>query len=528
MQSIELGTKTSYDEIPYESHPFPQSHPDRLATVGRIFGMNPAPVTKCRVLELGCASGGNLIPMAFNLRDSDFLGVDLSVQETTIGQATIQGLGLPNIRIAHASILDIDKSWGQFDFIISHGVYSWVPQNIQEKMLAICSDNLNPSGIAYISYNTYPGWHMREAIRRMMTYHIGQFSDNRQRLQQARALIEFLANSVPTDNSPYGMLLKSELEIVKKSQDYYLFHDHLEEVNLPVYFHQFAERAAVAGLQYLGEADFSVMLTSGFSPEVKETLQRISPNIINTEQYMDFLRNRFFRQTLLCHHDVALKRNLGGESVSNLLFASAAQPLDHPVDLTAHKKVSFRTPDGASIETNRPLTKAVFLVLREYWPRAINLDTLLGEAYRKLDGGGLLAGALENSSILAADLLQCYSARVVELHTWQADFVTKASERPQVTKLAAYFIAQGKNIVANQRHEAVSLNAVEQQLVGFLDGSKDRAAMEEHLFDLVQRGKLTANRDGSIITNPDQVRAILDAALDAALEKMASASLFCE
>ncbi|MFV9645334.1 MAG: methyltransferase domain-containing protein, partial [Desulfobacterales bacterium] len=147
---------TSYDEIPYESQPFPQSHLDRLATLGHLFGLSPAPVTQCRVLELGCASGGNLIPMAFYLPDSEFVGIDLSRRQIKSGHKSIQDLELQNISLRHASILNVEKAWGVFDYIICHGVYSWVTREVQEKILEICSSNLAAQGIAYVSYNTYP------------------------------------------------------------------------------------------------------------------------------------------------------------------------------------------------------------------------------------------------------------------------------------------------------------------------------------------------------------------------------------
>jgi len=292
---------TTYDEVPYGSHAFSQSHPDRMATIGRLFGLSPAAVDQCRVLELGCASGGNLIPMAFCLPQSEFVGVDLSGRQVEVGQKTIRDLGLKNVRIEHASILDVDDSYGTFDYVVCHGVYSWVPADVQDKILAIASANLTPRGVAYISYNTYPGWHMRGMLRHMMLYHVRQFKGTQQRIDQAKALIDFLARNVPTENNPYGLLLKSELGLIGRVADWYLFHDHLEEVNEPVYFHQFAERAGIHGLQYLGESDFGTMLTSKFPKEVAETLSKINKNIVSTEQYMDFLRNRQFRQTLLCH-----------------------------------------------------------------------------------------------------------------------------------------------------------------------------------------------------------------------------------
>ncbi len=513
---------SSYDEVPYESHPFPQSHPDRLATVGTIFGMKPAPVVKCRVLELGCAGGGNIIPMAFQLPDSDFVGVDLSLRQVETGRKTIGDLALNNIRLHHASILDVDQTWELFDYIICHGVYSWVPANVQEKIMRIAAENLAPMGIAYISYNTYPGWHMREMIRRMMLYHSEQFSNITQKIQQARALIEFLANSIPTENNPYGMFLKSELELIKKSRDSYLFHEHLEEVNVPLYFHEFAERAAAHGLQYLGESEFGTMLAGGFQKEVAETLNRISPNIINKEQYMDFLRNRFFRQTLLCHKDVPLKRALGPESVSGFLVASAAQATATPIDLSSAAKVSFCVPTGASVETNRPLTKAALTVLRKSWPACVGMDELLEKAHQQL---GVNEYHREQTRlILAFDLLQCYSARVVEFHTWQPDIVLTVSDKPKADSLSAY-LGKGHNQTVNIRHELTALDVVGQHLLGLLDGTRDRAALLEHLRQLVKRGILTINQDGKPVTDRIVIDNSLHQALEATLGKMAASAL---
>lgn len=180
--------ESSYDEIPYKSISFPQTHPNRLSTLGRIFGLMPAPVTRCRVLELGCASGGNLLPMAFHLPESEFVGVDLSFRHVQQATKVIRELELKNARIDHASISDIDKSWGTFDYIICHGVYSWAPQEVQDKILDVSSANLASQGIAYVSYNTYPGWHLRGLIRDMMHYHTGQFEETAKRIEQARAV----------------------------------------------------------------------------------------------------------------------------------------------------------------------------------------------------------------------------------------------------------------------------------------------------------------------------------------------------
>lgn len=142
--------RTSYDEVPYESFPFPQTHPQRLATLGRLFGLRPPEPARCRVPELGCAGGGNLIPMALALPDAQVTGVDLSAVQVADGQKAIAALGLANIRPRAVSITDVDAGFGEFDYIRVHGVYPWVPNAVQEKMLAICAERLRAAGIAYI------------------------------------------------------------------------------------------------------------------------------------------------------------------------------------------------------------------------------------------------------------------------------------------------------------------------------------------------------------------------------------------
>src|SRR6516225_2201094 len=115
-------TLKSYDEIPYDSHSFPHSHPSATATVAALFGMSPAPVDNCRVLELGCAGGFNLIPIAAVFPESRFVGVDLSAKQVADGLKAIEALGLKNIELKAMSITDVGDDFGQFDYVISHGV----------------------------------------------------------------------------------------------------------------------------------------------------------------------------------------------------------------------------------------------------------------------------------------------------------------------------------------------------------------------------------------------------------------------
>jgi methyltransferase-like protein/SAM-dependent methyltransferase len=522
----ETDKVNSYDEVPYESQPFPQSHPDRLATIARLFGMSPPAIDHCHVLELGCAGGGNLIPMAFQLPGSEFVGIDYSRRHVQTAQEVIRDLDLKNIRVEHGSILDVDATWGAFDYIICHGVYSWVTEDVQDKILSICAENLREQGVAYISYNTYPGWHMREMIRRMMIYHTDRFTDPVRKIQQARALIDFLARSVPTKDNAYGLLLKSELEIIKKSRDYYLFHDHLEEHNAPVYFSQFAENMARYPLQYLGEADFHVMLSSGFSEEAKETLKRIAPDMIKAEQYMDFLRNRHFRQTLICRKNVSLKRNLIPEGLKDMLIAANVRPEHTPVDLSPGIRETFHSQRKSTLQTDHPLTKAAFVVMKEHWPQALGMEALFRKVLEKLAIVNPTADmdTEENRNMLRKDLLQAYTINMVELHTHQPDFQRGIPQSPKLSPLATYQIAKGRPAV-NQRHETVRVDTLAQKLAPYLDGSRNRGQLSRLIQELIDQGSLVMKKNETPVTPAELTEELLDGILSRVLNNLAGSAL---
>ncbi len=257
----------SYEALPYPNFSFVQSHPDRLATLGWMFGHVSAPVERCRVLELGCAAGGNLIPLAATLPHAEFVGIDFSATAIASGTADIATLQLTNIRLQQQDIRNVDESFGTFDYIIAHGVYSWVPKDVQDRVLEICAQRLAPNGIAYVSYNTLPGWHARGAVRDAMRYQAQRFADPLIKVQQARALLDFLAESLQASPSTYGAMLLDEALRVRQQPDGYIYHEHLEAVNDPVYFHQFIAHASRHGLRYLAEAEFRNMLTGDLSPQ---------------------------------------------------------------------------------------------------------------------------------------------------------------------------------------------------------------------------------------------------------------------
>ena len=482
----------SYDEVPYHSSPFAQSHPDRLAVIATLFGMQPQPIDRCRVLELGCASGGNIIPMAEMFPESLFLGIDLSERQLAEGHAVIEQLALNNIELLHCDIRDVNLDLGTFHYIIAHGVYSWVPPKVQQKILQICRDQLTPNGVAYISYNTYPGWRMRGMIRDMLVYHTRQFEQPQERVDQAKALLKFLAGSTDQKSS-YGSYLKEELELFGQVSDAYLYHDHLEEDNEPIYFHEFVKHAELHGLQFLGEADFHMMAYWQFAPEISDTLQRLSHDLIQVEQYMDFLRNRTFRQTLLCHRQQPLIRSLDGSQLDSLWIAS---PLQKQSPETNDEDTLSLQYSNITVSSREPLIKAAHLLLTDSWPQAIAFEDLLVSALRQCSG---LADQGKAEARLREHLIRCYAARAIELHSSYSHFTTNSSDFPTVSVLAR-LQAQTGSIVTNRKHESVSLDVVGWQIVRCLDGRHDFEGIERFVWERVEQGDLNIkNENGEAV-----------------------------
>ena len=522
-----MTTPYSYDEVPYSSFPFPESHPARLATIARLFALNPPDPRTARILELGCSSGGNILPMAELYPDGQIVGIDLSERQIALGQKALATLGFTNIELKQASIMDVDASWGAFDYVICHGVYSWVPEPVQNKILSICKANLTPNGLAYISYNTLPGWHMRGMIRDMMRYHAARFADPQQRITQARALLDFLLQAVgDVPANPYSTLLKMETDILKQSEDWYLYHEHLEENNSPIYFHQFVERAQAHGLKFLGESIVRQMVPGNYPPEVEQVLQRLSNDIVHMEQYMDFLRNRMFRQSILCHPEQQPDYGMNPQRLLGLHVGTMLRPENPNPDLVTTANEKFVLPNNAgSVQVTDPLAKNALVLLAEAWPGSRLFDDLVREARTRLSP--LLTGDGptfdRDVTVLGRMCLQFQMSvvdKLIELRPHGLPVVKVAGDKPQAMAVARYQATLGK-AVANLKHETGNLGEFERNLLLRLDGTRTCAELTEVMFSLLQQGLLHLTVEGQVVTDPVQIRAMLEPALLDAVNKFA-------
>jgi methyltransferase-like protein len=467
--------QTRYDELPYPGLAFAETHPDRLATMATLFGMTPAPVEVCRVLELGCGDGANLIPMAFTLPKSCFTGLDLAETAIARGRSLLGALDLRNIRMLHLDLLDVSAGFGEFDYIIAHGLYSWVPPHVRERILEICKLHLAANGVAYISYNTYPGGHLRDALRNMMLFHVRNTAGAEERSRQARELLEFLVAS-HSEQDMYSAFLRSELESCLGRSPAHFFHDELNEFNQRFYFHEFVRDVSKAGLQYLTEVRLMSTQAGVFSPDAVQKMRGFSEDDdLVREQYFDFLKLRNFRQSLVCHAEVRLNRRLDPSPVRKMSAASLAKPASSEPDVTSTSAEEFRYPTGGNMSTNHPLAKAAMLHLGRIWPAATSFSELLDMARRLAGRDSASAGEPldDDASWLSDMLLKLFAANFAELRMHQPVFAATVSNRPVASALARAQLQTGHR-VTNLRHEAVAIDDDGRTLLSMLDGTRDQ------------------------------------------------------
>ena len=433
--------ENSYHQVPYLTLPMSQTHPDRLASVATMFGMVPAPVTACRVLEIGCGNGGNLIPMAHFLPGSHFAGVDLAAEAVAEGRGWVDELGLRNLDLIAMDLCEIGPALGEFDYIVAHGLYSWVPAEIRDRLLAVCRERLTPQGVACISYNALPGRHVRMMLREMMLYHTRDSTDPSERVQRARDLLR-MTGEANLCSRAWQPMIEEEIASMLGGNPGWFFHDDLAPVNDSFYIRDFAAHAARHSLQYLGDAEAHLMF------DIKNALAWLGDDVIEREQYLDFLCFRRFRQTLLCRAETRLERPAGPERMDRFLFSSPARQSDAQIE-GLH---------SVSITEAPPPVARVAAAMGEAYPLPVGFDQLLEHS--------------ADRETLRGILFTLISSGFADFHVTGFASGRSSGARPRASRLARWESAR-TGVVTYSNHSVLKLDPTVRALMELLDGTRD-------------------------------------------------------
>lgn len=498
------GKKSNYEayqELPYDGCAHRDTHPCSLAVVASLVGLTTPPPQRCRFLEIGCAEGDNLIPIAAALPDAEFVGIDLADRHIEQAHAKAQRLRLSNVRFAVADLSKLEDEFGRFDYIVAHGVYSWIPDPLRPALQKQCARMLTANGVAYISHNVYPGWHRREALRFMMLEHVRGFPDAPTRIAQGRALLDFLAAA----SSPYDPSWKSWLEgeaaWLKDVSDSYIFHEFLAVHNRPTYFTEFIAEARDAGLQFVADASLPAAFGHLLPEPLAVDLARlVSGDRIAFEQYHDFLLNRPFRKSVLARADAVLKTDQTAIALSRFHVLCSFGRAGHNEAGRPTWARGERRLEGVN-----PTTDALLDLLATRWPESIPVIELF-ETYRAL---GLeevaedtsLETFCEDLFLLATNDIVFFNATPIrqggEADPANGIVASRRRERPALFSWVRDELAQGRHRLTSVHHQVVTLSPALVELARLVDGTRDLEGLFEGLLAAHERGALSLAVDNA-------------------------------
>jgi len=444
----------AYDLLPYTEHAYAESHPDRLEVIARLSGFTTEPGRSAapRVLELGCGRGGNLLPMASAWPEATFVGVDLSEGHIRDASRVAAAAELGNVTLVCGDFADARLDDGAFDFVLCHGVYSWVPLAARRGLLARIQGALAPAGVAYVSFNTLPGWYSRLAARDWM-----RFSARASLGGGPRDALHWLHRVVSPEHAGYRAQLGAVHERLLATDAAYLSHEYLAEEHHPAYVSTFLDEAADAGLSYLGDALPSESAPELAPPDVQSRAAGL--DLRASLDLLDFTRDTAFRRALLVRSDTAATlgfrapARLDSGAVRGLRVASRLRPRG---DAAGSGVESFEV-EGTRVLASGVARQAL-RALAEIAPRSIPCDELAEKV-----------GA--DADVVASEIYDLWiTTPGVDLHAREPQLATSLSLHPRASAVARWHAVEGGPITNVWHHEVVLPEAIVRFILGRLDG----------------------------------------------------------
>jgi SAM-dependent methyltransferase len=450
----------AYDRVRYPSMTFAVIHPTAIGVFAALFGRRFQPFEASRVLEIGCGEGVNLINMALSAPQAEFVGVDLSEQSIACARATAQRSGCANVNFHVRDLVDVDVSFGSFDYILAHGVYAWVPQPVRQAVFRVIGERLSSEGLAVVSYNVHPGSRLRQAIRDMLVYMTKDVDDPDAKLERARS---FITREVEawSDSEADESAIKSEARRLLDRPSGNLYHDELAEHYAPQMLTDVVSTAGQSGLAYLCDAQPGLSQEALFPSDALAAMhERAAGDWVRFEQLADFRTMRRFRYSVFCRPGEIVRRReaarLRGLWASSDLTVAQADP-------EAEDGAAFEAW-GIRIRTNDPGLAEFLLGLAHAFPLGTSLDR-----------------ASEDPS-LADRILHLWTRQAIDLRTAPPPLVAAPGERPRINALARVQAANGDALLATLRHSMLQVDDPPvRDLVPLIDGTRTRPELAREI-----------------------------------------------
>jgi methyltransferase-like protein len=384
-------------------------------------------------------------------------------------------------------------------------LFSWVPDFVREKVLALFDELLEPNGIGYVSYNAYPGAYAREMVRSLMRYHTRDTDEPKEKVEKAISLLGLLAKNA-TEPEVYRRILQFEFRRHQTHDTADIFHDDLGECYRPFYFHEFATLLSTNGMQFLSEAELHASSRQGVAAEYNELLNTLD-DAIEREQYLDLLRGRVFRQTLFCRSEIKLDRETKPEILKNFYLSSSLRPIEPLEDIASQKVQKFGNAKGHTMQIDHPLTKASLAYLGEIWGRSISTTELLDAAKQILtNAGSSIRNWDEEFKTTRMILLQiCLGSDLIELHTYAPHAAPTSGAKPIVNRLSRWQLRDANNVLTLLNKDLKLEDKTAHHLLELMDGTRTKMKLVTDMQAYVRSADDIADKQQLIRDMPDWV-----------------------
>ena len=442
---------TPYDEVAYPTAIFNQTQPDRLATIARLAGLDPPSIATARVLEIGAGDGMNLLALATAYPQAQFTGFDLAATAIARGRHWLAKTGIANVTLEVMDILEaVDRLDGEFDYIVAHGVYAWVPPQVREATMALIGKKLSKDGVAFVSYNAMPGGHIRLALRDALNFALAGVPEA-ERQEAARGHLSVLAEPTDAQENPAQIAFRDAAKHTLEKAWAVLCHDELGPCFFPQSLSEVTAEATANGLKFLGDADRE-RIGDVFLPDdvaIEDDADAQTVRILQAGDYREF---RFFRQTLLVRDHAAIARRLDHIALGQLFVSTRCVQTDDG---------KFRQERNVFEITDALLAEAMGKMIAAY-PRRFRVDDLVDTPERR------------------AAIFQLFNVGLIDLGTVQAPHALSVSERPTTSPLIRQMIAQELSVVCRLDQRLLAVPEFgPRHVLAHLDGTRDRAALAE-------------------------------------------------
>jgi len=493
-----------YDVYAYRGLTIPYSAPAHLALCSRWSG-GPAPCSdRFSFVELGCGDGGNLLPLAFYHPKCTFVGIDSSRSAVCRAQEDAGLIGLENVRFLCCDIRDPSSAeCGRFDYVVAHGLYSWVTDDVRAAILTFCRDALRRDGLAYISYNAEPGWStrriVRDTLRRSQGVREAEFADKAARaIELATRLLKDLPSRFAS-----SILLADELRRVQNGSPSYVFHEYLTDTNDGFWLRDFVEHARDRGLAYVVDSQFCRW--EGYvASELRTAAADRSVNPVDEEETVDLMGHRYFHASILARADAPKSQVTHHEIIEQAHIASSLRPQSETLDLDEGVVEQFVGVGGGEITLDSSIVKAAIVLLGAGWPRGARLDQLYQRSVAFLAEHNRAVPLDARSQLLdAIEIL--FEAGQLDVRLREPEYCSDVNEYPTAHALARRE-ANDRDALTTPHHLTVGFDGNTMSFVRAMDGSQSRSELQ-HMFgaDFVDHTLGILARCG-LLTDPRNVQ----------------------